>query len=283
MSGSTGTQSSVVARAKDARILAAVLKTINFTEETTCTFTESGVKFTVDQAGCVQARAFLQASLFEDYQCTTDDADLTEFRVNFNVFLECLNMFGGLFPVSLIMKYAGYGHPVLLTLEQQGVVIDCTIKTLEPSAPAEIDIRATAIPSNIIMKSAWLAEVFTGLDTTSETITFHLAPDKPFFRIMTHGQAGSMQVDCPKNSDVVESFTCEKTLIFKYKLKLLKPSEHALAASTKISIRVNAWGTLSMQFMLNIEGFDESIFIEFLCLPEDIEASEQEFTQPTQA
>jgi hypothetical protein len=28
-------------------------------------------------------------------------------------------MFGGLFPVSLIIKYAGYGHPVMLTYESR--------------------------------------------------------------------------------------------------------------------------------------------------------------------
>jgi hypothetical protein len=82
----------------------------NGAQETTCTFTGSGIKFAVEQAGCVQARAFLQSDLFDvrgcfsceklgcdeeartahlgqDYQCTTDDADLCEFRVNFNVFL----------------------------------------------------------------------------------------------------------------------------------------------------------------------------------------------------
>ena len=43
-------------------------------------------------------------------------------------------------------------------------------------------------------KSEWLAEVFATLDTTSDSITLHISPDKPFFRLVTHGQAGSMQV-----------------------------------------------------------------------------------------
>ena len=58
------------------------------------------------------------------------------------------------------MSYAGYGSPLVMMLEEGGVVTDCNIRTLEAAEPTEIDIRATEIPSNIIMKSHWLAEVY---------------------------------------------------------------------------------------------------------------------------
>ena len=44
-------------------------------------------------------------------------------------------------------------------LEEGGVLTDCTIRTIESSPGLDIDLRATEIPTNIIMKTQWLAEV----------------------------------------------------------------------------------------------------------------------------
>lgn len=52
-----------------------------------------------------------------------------------------------------------YGSPLVLLLEDGGIVTDCSIRTSEPGELLGIDIRQTEIPGNIIMKSHWLAEV----------------------------------------------------------------------------------------------------------------------------
>ena len=49
-----------------------------------------------------------------------------------------------------------------------------------------------------------------------------------------------LQIDCPKESGLVESFQCEQTLINRYRLSLLKPSEKALSLSHKISASATA-------------------------------------------
>ena len=72
---------------------------------------------------------------------------------------DCLGIFGG-DGTTMRMSYAGYGSPLVMMLEEGGVVTDCNIRTMEADEPAEIDIRATEIPSNIIMKSHWLADVY---------------------------------------------------------------------------------------------------------------------------
>ena len=77
---------------------------------------------------------------------------------------------------------------------------------------------------------------FAELDGTSEFIKLHLSPDQPYFRISTDGDAGTSQVECPKESDVVESFSCNQQLINRYRFNLLKPSEKALTLSKKISV-----------------------------------------------
>ena len=53
---------------------------------------------------------------------------------------------------------------------------------------------ARQIPSNIIMKSQWLAEVFAELDMTSDVLKILISPDKPYFRLTTDGDAGTTQV-----------------------------------------------------------------------------------------
>ena len=63
------------------------------------------------------------------------------------------------------------------------------------------------------VQSPWLVAVFNELDTSSQFIDFYIAPDKPHFKISTVGDAGSTEIICPKESDVVEAFTCTQTVV----------------------------------------------------------------------
>eukprot|EP00050_Salpingoeca_kvevrii_P000907 m.158236 g.158236 ORF g.158236 m.158236 type:complete len:295 (-) comp10244_c0_seq4:4898-5782(-) len=244
-------------------------------QEATLLITANGIKVCVEHGPTAQARVFLQAGLFQDFVYTPESRDSgeadeqTELKVNFAVLLDCLTIFGDAGQTTLKLCYPGYGHPLRLYLEDSGVITECDIRTLEPGRSPDIDIRATAIPCNIIMRSSWLSIVFSELDQTSSLLELHISPDRPWFRISTSGSAGTSQIDCPNDSDMVESFTCTQTLVFSYLLKTLKCSEKALSISNKISIRVNAWGFLSMQYLVLVE--DQAVFIEFLCLPQEDE------------
>lgn len=269
----------LVARCDDVRPIVNILQALNFIEDACVVIGEGGIKVSVEQARSIQARVFLQSSLFLEYSFVSpEETDnpppvphpqaQAEFRINIKTLLECLSIFGGSEQTAMKMYYAGYGQPLTIILEEGGVVTDCSIKTMEPDKQTEIDIRATEIPSNIIMKSSWLADVFAELDMTSELLEIHISPGRPYFRLSTTSQSGVTMIECPKDSDVVESFQCSQTLIFHYKLKLLKPSEKALAKSQKISIRINKWGFLSIQYLVELED-GQPVFIEFLCLPEE--------------
>ena len=114
-------------------------------------------------------------------------------------------------------------------------------------------------------RGSGLADVFAELDMTSELLRIQISPDKPWFRLTTDGNAGTSQVDCPKDSDVIETFTCSQISVNDYNLKLIKPSEKALGLSEKISIRMNSWGVLSTQYLVQT-GDGQNVFIEFLCM-----------------
>ena len=55
----------------------------------------------------------------------------------------------------------------------------------------------------------------------------------------------------------------KKDLFFRYKISLLKPSTKALQLSSKISIRMDSRGFLSLQYMIvNEDG--QVCFVEYL-------------------
>eukprot|EP00729_Bicosta_minor_P002168 gene2168-25397_t len=257
---------------EDVKPLINLLRAINFAEGQEATFEvqDTGIKMLVDKSKSMQAKVMLSAGLFSEYRFDADE--MQGFNINIGHMLECLGIFGG-DGTTMRLSYAGYGSPLVMNLEEGGVVTDCNIRTMEADVPTEIDIRATEIPANIIMKSHWLAEVFAELDSTSELVKIQLSPDQPYFRISTDGDVGTSQVECPKESDVVESFTCSQQLINRYLMNLIKPSEKALSLSKKISIRMNGWGTLSIQYLVPVDE-TQSIFIEFLCLPADDDADD---------
>eukprot|EP00037_Helgoeca_nana_P017436 m.165366 g.165366 ORF g.165366 m.165366 type:complete len:230 (+) comp23995_c0_seq2:297-986(+) len=146
------------ARLDDVQSMSSILKTVSFVQEATCEISKAGLKFIVEHHKSLEAKAFFQASLFHSFYYADGD-DTTSFSVNLGVLLECLSIFGSSVSATLKMSYAGYGSPLVLLLEDGGIVTDCSIRTSEPGELLGIDIRQTEIPGNIIMKSHWLAEV----------------------------------------------------------------------------------------------------------------------------
>lgn len=127
----------LVARMDNAKNLSSILKAVQFREVTlplststlsisplilhsqvcTCFLSKQGLKVTVEQSKCVQANAFIQASLFQQFTFR-QEASLA-FKINLLALIECLNIFGGggggsEFHTALKMCYAGYGSPLTL-------------------------------------------------------------------------------------------------------------------------------------------------------------------------
>nr|CAD7588304.1 unnamed protein product [Timema genevievae] len=92
--------------------------------------------------------------------------DQVIFKVPLGVLVECLSIFGGALTI-LKMRYQGYGHPLTLLLEEDGVITDCNIRTLEPENPVEFTFNADSDINKVIIKSEPLKEIFNDLDPTS--------------------------------------------------------------------------------------------------------------------
>ncbi|XP_025091169.1 cell cycle checkpoint protein RAD1-like [Pomacea canaliculata] len=258
-----------VAKLDNARNVSTILKAIHFKDMATVFVTAQGLKVTVEDAKCVQANAFVQAAIFHHFLLTQDQVT---FKINLSVLIECLTIFGsGTGPntaTSVKMCYAGYGSPLVLVLEEDGVLTDCSLKTLDPDEVLDFDFCSTNVINKIIMKSECLKEVFNELDVTSEVLQILMSPDAPYLQLSTFGSAGSTHSSFLKESDMVEAFQCTQTQSSRYKMQLLRPSSKALALSTRISMRTDARGFLSLQYMIRNED-GQICFVEYFCAPDE--------------
>ncbi|XP_074643105.1 cell cycle checkpoint protein RAD1-like [Tubulanus polymorphus] len=263
------TQFILVLKMDNARNMSNILKAIHFKDTATVFASNNGLKVTVEDAKCIQANAFLQSTIFQDYKINEEQST---FKINLTVLLECLNIFGtSAVPgqtTALKMCYGGYGYPLILLLEENGVLTDCSIKTQEPDETLDFNFCSTNVINKIIMKSECLKEAFSELDMTSEVLEILMSPDKPYLRLSTFGNSGSTHSDFPKDSDMVESFQCTRTQTNRYKVSLLKPSVKALTLSSRISLRTDDRGFLSLQYMIrNDDG--QICFVEYYCSPDE--------------
>ena len=256
------------ARLDNVRCMTSVLKSVSFKDFATIFVSVNGLKVTVEESKCAQINAFLQASLFQTYKFT---GEAIVFCVNLNVLMECLNIFGGT-PgstfTSLNMRYEDHNSPLLLVLEEGGIVTECQIKTMEASEILDFNFTSLGVENKIIMRSECLRDAFTELDESSHIIEILMSPLSPWFRLSTFGQAGSTTTEYPKDSDFVEVFECTKLQCNRYRLTLVKPSIKALLQSSKVSIRMDKRGFLSLQYMIKTED-GNTCFVEFLCAPDE--------------
>ncbi|XP_041377028.1 cell cycle checkpoint protein RAD1-like [Gigantopelta aegis] len=259
----------LVAKLDNARNISSILKAINFKENATVFASPMGLKVTVEDSKCVQANAFIQEAIFHEFSIKEEQV---MFKINLTVLLECLTIFGSSaapgVTTSLKMCYAGYGSPLLVILEEEGVLTDCSIKTMEPDEILDFDFCSTNVVNKIIIKSECLKEVFSELDMTSEVLQILMSPDQPYLQLSTFGNAGSTHSVFPKDSDMVESFQCTQTQTNRYKLSLLKPTAKALTISSRVSIRTDNRGFLSLQYMVTNED-GQVCFVEFYCAPDE--------------
>ncbi|XP_028658313.1 cell cycle checkpoint protein RAD1 [Erpetoichthys calabaricus] len=265
----------LIASLDNVRNISNILKAIQFKDHATFLATSNGIKVTVEDSKCLQANAFIQADIFQEFIIKEDSV---MFRVNMTVLLDCLSIFGSSavpgMTTALRMCYSGYGFPLTLFLEEGGVVTVCKIKTQEPEETLDFDFCSTNVVNKVILQSDSLREAFSELDMTSEVMQITMSPDKPFFRLSTFGNSGSTHCDYPKDSDMMEIFQCTQTQTNRYKISLLKPSTKALALSCKVSVRTDNRGFLSLQYMIrNDDG--QICFVEYYCCPDEEMAEEE--------
>ncbi|KAJ8522644.1 hypothetical protein ONZ45_g788 [Pleurotus djamor] len=199
------------------------------------------------------------------------------------------------------MSYEGGGHPLTLLIAEdaEGPTTACEIITYEPEPHLELPFDPDNMVLKIILKvSSWLGDALSELDASCEKLTFigNASPDGPpqtnpgstarnpdsdlgdsmtktMLRIQAEGTFGTTEMDYPNDREVLETFECEQSVSFSYRTAHITRAIRALQSSTKTSLRIDATGLMSLQFLMpspSPKGKAKSgsdAFIEFRCLP----------------
>ncbi|RLU16326.1 hypothetical protein DMN91_012086 [Ooceraea biroi] len=245
------------------KIVIQLLKAINFKETAICLGSKKGLKITVEDARCMQASAYIPTEVFDEFESKED----ATFSINLNILVECLCMF---WPTSqedsitVQMFYKGTGYPLSVIIEEDGVITDCSLRTLE--VDALLNFYLEDVVNKVVLQTELLKDVIAELDPTSELVELRLSPEEPFFRISTNGLGGTCHIDLPHESSLIDTFQCTSTAISNFKLSHIKPAMKPLSCANRVSLRTNDAGLLCFQYMIKTEN-GHTCFIEYYISP----------------
>lgn len=174
------------------------------------------------------------------------------------------------------LNYASPGDPLCVILEEAGVTTTCELVTYEPEFEEEIPLQLDALAHKIIMRASWLHDAITELSSTSPTrLTITASPTAPCFTLSATGPLGSATVEFSNNANLLETFQVPTRTVNTYKFSLIKGAIRAMAIASKVSIRADEQGVLSLQFMVEVDSGGVS-FVDFHFVPFEPEEGEDD-------
>lgn len=190
------------------------------------------------------------------------------------------------------LSYEAPGNPLTVILEESSIRTTCDLVTYEPSFTSDIPFGRDALTLKVIMRASYLFDAIAELSTSnpdrvsltasqstftlsassnigSAVVDFHRDSREPFKS--TTGPAATNEDDSEKagtGTGLLETFIVPHGSFSQaYKFSHVAATKKALAAATKVSIRADDQGVLSLQFMIeNLEGGGVS-FVDFRFVP----------------
>lgn len=165
------------------------------------------------------------------------------------------------------LSYAGIGAPFSIILEDSGVTTTCNLNTYEPESPEEIPFTRDDMQVKIIMQARWLFDAVSELSSTSPSrLDITASPDAPYLSLSASGHLGSAAVDFSKGRELLDTFTVAEKWTQSYKFEMVRAAADAMRLASKVSVRGDEQGVLSLQFMVEVEDGKVS-FIDFRFVP----------------
>jgi cell cycle checkpoint protein len=196
------------------------------------------------------------------------------------------------------ITYDAPGAPLSVILTEASIRTSCDLTTYEPEYTDEIPFDRQSLAFKTIMRGSWLYDAILELSSTSpEKLTMYakMVRGKPFFALSSTGTLGSARVEFnnqpPKSTfratgvngddpnalpaNLLETFQLsdpDTVLRASYKYSLIQKAARAMSVATKVSVRVDTQGVLSMQFMIEVEaaaggGASKVSFVDFRFVP----------------
>lgn len=188
------------------------------------------------------------------------------------------------------ITYDSPGSPLTIVLTEATIRTTCNLTTYEPAFSEEIPFDRHQLAFKTIMRGSWLYDALGELSSTSPerlTLWARTRGGKPYFALSSSGTLGSARVEFnndnapppPTNTagtdqpavqpNLLETFQLgdpASTLKSSYKFSLIQRAARAMSAATKVSVRVDEQGVLSLQFMIEVETGKVS-FVDFRFVP----------------
>ncbi len=292
-----------------ARQLHLLLRCIAFCPRAEVQITQSGIRFSVEEARVVQGLTFLDKALFSSYILNLDDEHhtLPAFSISIVALLETLQIFGvaetnshsrnpyGGFSSSYgnafsapalalggtcRISYQEAGAPLTITIQEGSVTTTCEMNTYaaheEYDDDGGIPLDRNALCLKAILRSTWLYDAITELSGTNPTVLVINASSRaaPYFALEGEGGPfGDSTVDFLPSSKneptpnlsrgkkqplVTETFSVvapagsHGRIRQRYKFDMIKRAGRAMALGSKVSVRQDQQGVLSLQFMIGL-------------------------------
>ncbi|KAF2662417.1 DNA repair exonuclease rad1 [Lophiostoma macrostomum CBS 122681] len=197
------------------------------------------------------------------------------------------------------ISYSGLGSPLSIILTESTIRTTCNLTTYEPDFADEIPFDRHALAFKTIMRGTWLFDAISELNSTTPerlSLVARTSRGKPYFALSASGPLGSARVEfnnnqtktssnnptlrapseAPQNPtqpqpqpNLLETFQLSDPstpLRYTYKFSLLQKAAKAMSMATKVSVRADAQGVLSLQFMIEVEAGKVS-FVDFRFVP----------------
>jgi cell cycle checkpoint protein len=165
------------------------------------------------------------------------------------------------------LSYVELGSPFSIILEEAGVTTTCNLNTYEPEDAEEIPFQRDAMQVKIIMQARWLFDALSELSSTSPNrLDLTAYPTAPYLSLSAVGHLGSATVEFSKGRELLETFAVAEKWTQSYKFEMVKAAGEAMKLASKVSVRGDEQGVLSLQFMVEVEEKKVS-FVDFRLVP----------------
>ncbi|VBB29456.1 unnamed protein product [Acanthocheilonema viteae] len=213
-------QTLVLLKLENVRDLHQALRALAFRENCVVDISKNGLRIVVDDQNCVQGIAYFKSDLFTEFIL---NEDVVTFRIPLPIFTGCLSAFGAGVSAVMKMTYNGFGEPLKVMVEKDGIVARSLIKTQNPDIVnnlqiLDFDFNPATVAAKVIMKPRMLKETFHELDQSSRSVSFKV--DRFSLSVTTEGDLGKIKTKFPHYSEQIERFECKQDIEFTYRLSL---------------------------------------------------------------
>lgn len=176
------------------------------------------------------------------------------------------------------ITYDGEGSPLSIHMSEAGVTTTCDLTTYEAESEEEIPFDRDSLALKTIMRSSSLLDTIAELSSMSPTnLTIQANPNSrsgAHLSLSASGSLGSATVDFTTDTDsdtpILETFQCPRKTAASFKFDIIKSAQRAMASASKVSLRLDDEGVLSMQYLVEIEAGAEGkgvAFVDFRVVP----------------